>query len=359
MRVAGSLVIHLFWTLIRLLQPGGTRSVVAESLLIKHQLLIISRSKRRAPRLRPSDRVIAGLLAALIRPARLVRSAIVLKPSTIMSFHRALVRRKYQLLFTPKRHGKPGPKGPSPELIAAICEMKRRNPSFGYQRIAQQLSLVFNTEVDKDVVRRVLARHFRPDPSDRGSSWLTVLGHSKDSLWSLDFFRCESLILKSHWVMVVMDQYTRRIVGIAVNAGPLDGPTISRMFGRIMAQARITPKAISTDHDPLFGFHRWKANLRILEIQEIKTVPHVPLSHPFVERIIGTIRREFLDQVPCWTSTDLERKLNAFSDYYNKARTHLSLDGAPPILSRRRRGMPQSIKWQRHCRGLYELPIAA
>lgn len=119
MRVAASLLIHLLWTLIRLLQPGGTRPVVAESLLIKHQLLIVSRSKRRAPALRPSDRVVAGLLAALIRPARLVRSAIVLKPSTIMSFHRALVRRKYQLLFTPKRHSKPGPKGPSPELIAA------------------------------------------------------------------------------------------------------------------------------------------------------------------------------------------------------------------------------------------------
>jgi transposase InsO family protein len=322
MRVAGSLVIYLLWTLIRLLQPGGTHSVVAESLLIKHQLLIISRSKRRAPALRPSDRVIAGLLAALIRPPRLVRSAIVLKPSTIMSFHRALVRRKYQLLFTPKRRGKPGPKGLSPELIAAICEIKRRNPSFGYQRIAQQLSIVLDTEVDKDIVRRVLARHFHPDPSDRGSSWLTFLGYSKDSLWSLDFFRCESMVLKSHWVMVVMDQYTRQIVGIAVNAGPLDGHTVGRMFGRILSRAGITPKAISTDHDPLFEFHRWKANLRILEIQEIKTVPHVPLSHPFVERLIGTIRREFLDYVSFWTSTDLERKFNAFSDYYNEARTH-------------------------------------
>ena len=359
MHVTASLLVHLIWTLIRSLQPGGTRSVVAESLLIKHKLLILNRSRRRAPALPPSDRAIVGVLAVMIRPARLARSAIVLKPSTIMSFHRALVRRKYQLLFTPKRHGKPGPKGPSPELIAAICEMKRRNPSFGYQRIAQQLSLVLNIEIDKDAVRRVLARRFRPDPSDRGSSWLTFLGHSKDSLWSLDFFRCESLILKSYWVMVVMDQYTRRIVGIAVNGGPLDGPTICRMFGRILSQAGITPKAISTDHDPLFEFHRWKANLRVLEIQEIKTVPHVPLSHPYVERIIGTIRREFLDQAPFWTSNDLERKLNTFSDYYNEARTHRSLDGATPIPSLRRRGMPQSIKWHRHCRGLYELPIAA
>lgn len=159
--------------------------------------------------------------------------------------------------------------------------------------------------------------------------------------------------------MVVMDQFTRRIVGIAVESGPLDGPAICLMFGRIMSRSGITPKAISTDHDPLFESHRWKANLQVLEIQEIKTVPHVPLSHPFVERIIGTIRREFLDQLPFWTSTDLERKLSAFSDYYNEARTHRLLDGVTPIPSRRRRRIPQSIKWQKHCRGLYELPIAA
>ena len=359
MRVAGILLIHFLWTLIRLLRPGGTRSIVAESLLVKHQLLIGNRSKRRAPALRPSDRVIAGFLAAMIRPARLVRSAIVLKPSTIMSFHRALVQRKYRLLFTPKRRGKPGPKGPSRELIAAICEMKRRNPSFGYQRIAQQLSLVLDIEIDKDFVRRVLARHFRPDRNDHGSSWLTFLGHTNDSLWSLDFFRCESLILKSHWVMVVMDQHTRRIVGIAVNAGPLDGPTICRMFGRITSRAGATPKSISSDHDPLFEFHRWKANLRILEIQEIKTVPHVPLSHPFVERLIGTIRREFLDHVHFWTSTDLERKLKSFSDYYNVARSHRSLDGGTPIFRKQPRGTPDSICWRRFCRGLYELPMAA
>jgi len=177
-----------------------------------------------------------------------------------MSFHRALVRRKYRLLFTPKRRGKPGPKGPSPELIAAICEMRRRNPTFGYQRIAHQLSLVLDVKLDKDVVRRVLTKHYRPDPSNRGPSWLTFLGHAKDSLWSLDFFRCESLVLKTHWVMVVMDQYTRRIVGFSVHAGTLDGPATCRMFGRILAQTGgAIPRALSSDHDPLFEFHRWHA----------------------------------------------------------------------------------------------------
>ena len=142
--------------------------MVAESLLVKHQLLILNRSRTRAPVLRPSDRLIAGLCATFMRPTRLLRSAIVLKPSTILSFHRTLMKRKYRLLFTPKTRGKPGPNGPSPELVSAILEMKRRNPSFGYQRIADQISLVFDVEIDKDVVRHVLARHYCPDPGPDG-----------------------------------------------------------------------------------------------------------------------------------------------------------------------------------------------
>jgi hypothetical protein len=96
------------------------------------------------------------------------------------------VKRKYRRLLTPKRRGKPGPKGPSSELIQAIVEIKKRNPSWGCRRISQQLSLAFGIEVDKDIVRRVLAKHFRPDPGANGPSWLTVLGHTKDSLWSVN-----------------------------------------------------------------------------------------------------------------------------------------------------------------------------
>jgi hypothetical protein len=73
------------------------------------------------------------------------------------------------------------------------------------------------------------------------------------------------------------------------------------------------PKRISTDHDPLFRFHRWLANLREREIEEIKSVPYAPVSHPFVERLIGTIRREMLDRAFFWNATDLERKLERSS----------------------------------------------
>jgi hypothetical protein len=264
-----------------------------------------------------------------MRPARLLRSAIILKPATILSFHRALVKRKYRDLFTPKNHGKPGPKGPSRELIAAIVETKRKNPNFGYQRIADQIALVFAIEIDKDVVRRVLAKHYRPDPGSQGPSWLTFLGHSKDSLWSVDLFRCESLHLKSHWVMVVMDQFSRRIIGFAVHAAATDGPTVCRMLNGIVSGA-MPPRYLSSDNDPLFLFGQWRANLRILDVTEVKTVPYVPLSHPFVERLIGTIRRDFLDHVPFWSARDFQRKLTDFQDYYNHARVHRALDRGPP-----------------------------
>ena len=90
-----------------------------------------------------------------------------------------------------------------------------------------------------------------------------------------------------------------------------------------------TPHLLSTDNDSLFRYHRWKANLKILEVNEVKTVPYVPLSHPFVERLIGTIRREYLDFVPFWNSVDLQRKLDDFTAYYNNHRVHYALDGSP------------------------------
>jgi len=156
------------------------------------------------------------LCALLIRPARLIRSAVVLKPSTLLSLHRTLRNRKYRLLFSSKRRHKPGPKGPSRELIEAIVQTKQRNPTWGCPRIAQQIALAFDISIDKDIVRRILASHYRPEQRSGDPSWLTFIGHLKDSLWSIDLFRCESATLRTHWILVVMDQYTRRIIGFGV-----------------------------------------------------------------------------------------------------------------------------------------------
>jgi transposase InsO family protein len=354
------LFIHFIATLARLLGPGGVRSVVAESLLLKHQLLIVNRSRQRSPNLCASDRILAGLMALLVRPTRLLRSAIVLKPSTLLGLHKALSKQKYRMLFSQKRPRKPGPKGPNAELIHAVVEMKQRNPNWGCPRIAQQIALAFNIQIDKDVVRRILANHHWPGQDSDGPSWLTFLGHMKDSLWSMDLFRCESATLRTHWVLVVMDQYTRRIIGFGVHAGTVDGVALCRMFNRAIRWQRWLPTYLSSDNDPLYKFHQWQANLRIREVTEIKTAPYAPLSHPFVERLIGTIRREYLDHTLFWTTADLENKLLDFRTYFNNHRTHISLEGRTPDtpVSRAIANL-RSFRWQPHCRALYQTPVAA
>ncbi len=356
------LAVHLLVTAVKLLRPGGVRAVAAESLLLKHQLQVSNRSRQRAPNLTSFDRIVLGLATLFVNPRRIPKIAAILKSATLFRFHKALVERKYRLLFSSSAHRrKPGPKGPSLELITAIVEIKRRNPRFGYLRVAQQISRAFGVDIDKDVVRRVLAKHYRPDDSDsNGPSWLSFLAQTKDSLWSVDLFRCESILLRSHWVMRVMDVFTRRIIGFGVEPADIDGVSVCRMFKHAVA-GQLLPKRLSSDHDPLFRFHRWLANLRVLEIEEIKSVPWAPASHPFVERLIGTIRREYLDRVSFWNVVDLARKLDDFWTYYNAYRVHRPLGGVTPA-QRGGASSPVSANfasyaWKPHCRGLCLTPM--
>ena len=356
------LLAHLLTTIAKLLGPGGAKAVVADSLLMKQQLLVINRSRRRAPNLLALDRFLLGFWSLFLSPRRIRRAAIIIRPSTLLKFHDLLKKRKYRLLYSSARKGTPGPKGPSRELIHAIVELKQRNPRFGCPRIAQQINKAFGVDIDKDVVRRVLAAHYRPGSGDGGPSWLTFIGHAKDSLWSVDMFRCESILLKIHWVLVVMDQFTRRIIGFGVHAGDVDGAALCRMFNTAISAQGI-PRRLSSDNDPLFQYHRWRANLRILDVEEIKSIPFTPCSHPFVERLIGTIRRELLDHALFWNPADPERKLADFRTYYNEHRTHSSIGGGTPAestgLSLNLGTTLSNFCWKTHCRGLYQLPAAA
>jgi putative transposase len=356
-------LLHLAVMTAKLCGPGGVRAVIAENLLLKQQLIVLRRARQRAPNLTLRDRLLCGFGALFLSPGRIQQVAIGVRPSTLLAFHQALVRRKYRRLFSsiscPKT---PGPKGPSEALIQAIVELKSRNPRFGCPRIARIISHTFGVDIDKNVVSRVLSKHYRPTPGGPGPSWLSFIGHTTDSLWSVDLFRCESIVLRSYWVLVVMDQFTRRLVGVGVHRGAVNGSDLCRMFNAAIHD-RGAPRHLSTDHDPLFEAHRWRANLRILEIDEIKTVPHAPRSHPFVERLIGTMRREFLDHVLFWNARDLERKLVEFQVYYNAVRSHASLDGRTPLTFAGGDTVALAdlnhVRWVSHCRDLVQLPVAA
>jgi putative transposase len=231
--------------------------------------------------------------------------------------------------------------------------------TWGCPRIAEQINLAFGTCINKDVVRRILAKHYQRVPNNGGPSWLTFLGHVKDSLWSVDLIRCESLTLRTYWVLVVMDQYTRRIIGFGIQAGVVDGPALCRMFKHAIRRAGL-PKYSVPITTRCIGFTSARRIYEFSMSGEIKTVPYVPLSHPFIERLIGTIRRECLDRLLFWTATDLELKLTAFKEYYNRYRTHDGLQGRTPIETPESKGIDfTSYRWQKHCRGLYQTPIAA
>lgn len=128
---------------------------------------------------------------------------------------------------------------------------------------------------------------------------------------------------------MAMDQYTRRITGFGVHAGDVDGIALCRMFNAAIYSKGV-PEYISSDNDPLFLFHQWQADLRILDTDEIKTVPYTPLSHRFIERLIGTIWREFLDQTLFWNASHLVGKLVDFRQYYNSHHVHTAPDGVTP-----------------------------
>ena len=125
------------------------------------------------------------------------------------------------------------------------------------------------------------------------------------------------------------------------------------------------PKYLSSDNDPLFLFHRWKANLRILEIGELKSVPGAPTSHTFIERVIGTTRREYLDYLVFFNDRDLQKKLDHFQDYYNDHRCHSSLGMKTPKMMAMGNATHKNItsldeyRWKSYCNGLYQLPVAA
>ena len=359
------LLIHFILTLSKLLRPGGVKAVMAENLALRQQLITVNRPRKRAPTFTTFDRFFFGFIAFLIGEQRLRKIAIILKPATLLKFHRALVDRKYQQLYSNTGKKKPGRKPPDQQLIDLVIEMRRLNPRMGYGRISMQIYQEFGVVISRFAVGRILRKHFKDSPGKgEGPSWLSFIGHMKDSLWSVDLFRCESISLRSYWVMLVIDIYTRRIIGFAVHVGDPDGVAYCRMLNSIISGEEL-PTYLSTDNDPLFRFHRWKANLRILDIEEIKTVPRIPVSPPYVERAIGITRQEFLDNLFFWNSIDLQRKLNQFQEYYNDTRAHSSLEWKTPIEMATDKTAEKKVvsldhyRWKSHCRGLYKLPMAA
>ena len=189
------LLIHFIVTLIKLSKPGGVKVVMAETQAMKQQLIVMNRGKRRAPKLTSFDRIFFGLMAFIMGEKRLHKVSVILKPATILKFHKALVQRKYRGLFSNKARGKPGRKPRDKALIELVIEMRQRNPGVGYGRIAMQIYEAFGIEISRFAVGRILRQNWCRIPPGEGPSWLTFIGHMKDSLWSRSAVPCRPVSL--------------------------------------------------------------------------------------------------------------------------------------------------------------------
>jgi transposase InsO family protein len=342
-----------------LIAPNGKRHLVAEMLVLKAQLLLMQRKQTRAPSLTKWHRLFFAAVSAWIPMRRLARCSVILRPATIISLHRWLVGKKYSKLFG--QTGRRGRKPIAKEVRELIIAIRANNPMFGCPQIAALVTDRIGIPVSDETVRRILAKH-RPGTKGDGPSWLAFIGAQADSLWSIDLFRAESILLKSHWVLVVMDQYSRKIIGFATVKGPASGVDLCVMFNRILGSLK-PPKHLSHDNDPLFKFERWIANMSIFRIDEIASVPGVPWSHPFVERLIGTVRREFIDRTLFWNQVDLERKLSAYQQYFNSSRVHQGIEGRRPSAkysdTESVTTNADHLQWRSHCNGLFVMPEVA
>ena len=200
-------LLHLAVTAAKLGRPGGVRAVIAENLLLKQQLIVLRRSRQRAPNLRVGDRLLCGFGALFLSPGRIRKVAIGLRPSTLLTFHQALVRGKYRRLFSSSaRPKKPGPKGPSEALIRAIVELKSRNPRFGCPRIARADVRGRSTRTSCTACWRNPA-----EPGPRGCR-----SRTRQTAVERGLALCVHRLQRD--LLVVMDQFTR-LVGFGVHRG--------------------------------------------------------------------------------------------------------------------------------------------
>jgi hypothetical protein len=362
MRWLVEIILDVICLCVRLCRRGGASGLVAEVLLLRQQLLVLTRGKTKCPALSTTDRILMALCTLVMTPKRIGTSAIAVAESTLLNFHHALVARKYTRLLSSRTRSRPGPMVPTRDLIKLVVEMKEKNPGYGCPKIAMLITNVTGQAIDDETVRSILKRHYRPIPGN-GPSWLLPIGNSPNKLWSVDLFRVESVFLKSYWVMLVMDQFTRRIVGFAVHRGSPDGGAVCYLFNRI-ASGIDWPKYLSSDYDPLFKYWLWKVNLdEHYHIRELKSVPNVPWSHPFVERQIESCRREFTDRILFWNAGDLEAKLRLYQEYFNGYRVHYSHAGKTPDEIKGKRNLAtiklNAFKWKSVCGGLFQTPIPA
>jgi transposase InsO family protein len=243
------------------------------------------------------------------------RSALVIvKPETVIAWH----RKGFRLFWTWKtRRGNPGRPAVSKEVRDLIRRLSRENPLWGAPRIHGEL-LKLGIDVGETSVAKYMVRHRRP-PSQ---TWRTFLENHVKTMVSVDFFTVRTIRFQILYVFLVLAHDRRRILHFGVTAHPTAEWTTQQL--RDAFPWDTAPRYLLRDRDRIFG-DDFRKQVNVMSIQEVLSAPRSPWQRAYVERVIGTIRRECLDHVIVFSEAGLYRHVKSFLAYYHDSRTHLSL----------------------------------
>src|SRR6202521_2962097 len=288
-----------------------------ENLALRHQIGVLQRSARKRSKLTPRDRLLWAWLSRIWSDWR--SALTIVQPETVIAWH----RRRFRLFWAGRiRRGQPGRPTLPREVRDLIRRMCRENPTWGAPRIHGELRElgidIGETSVSKSMVR---CRH---PPSQ---TWRTFLNNHLQQLVSIDFFTVPTIRFQVLYVFLVLAHDRRRILHFNVTAHPTaewagQQPREAFPFDQL-------PRYLLRDRDAIFG-NDFREQLRDMGICEVLSAPRSPWQRAYVERVIGSIRRECLDHVIVFHENALRRTLHSYFDYYHRSRTHLSLGKDSP-----------------------------
>ncbi len=307
-------LLRLLWAVVRGVSTRRA-DLVAENLALRQQLIVLHRKTKR-PRLRMKDRIFWLWLAQSWDGWR--ESLLVVKPATVVRWH----RQGFRYYWTWKSRRKGGRPAVAPEVRDLIRRMSRANPLWGAPRIHGEL-LKLGIDLSQATVAKYMIRHWKP-PSP---SWRAFLDNHLKDLVSIDFFTVPTVTFRILFVFLVLSHDRRRIVLFNVTEHPSADWT-----GRQLIEAfpwNTAPRYLIRDRDGIYG-HDFTRRVNALGIEQVLIAPRSPWQNSYVERVIGSIRRECLDHVMVFNESHLRRVLRSYLRYYHASRTHVSLGKDAP-----------------------------
>src|SRR5215813_4492037 len=288
----------------------------AENLFLRHQLSIALRRARPRLRLRNADRVLLIWMTRLW--PSLLGAAQVVQPETILRWHRA----GFKAFWRWKSRNRAGRPRIDRGLRDLIRRMSRENPKWGASRIHGEL-LMLGFEVAQSTVSKYMVQG---GPSSQ--SWKTFFRNHAQAIAAIDLCVVPTLTFERLFAFLVLGHGRRQLLWFEVTRHPT-AEWLARQITEAFPWAS-APTYLVRDNDRAYG-HIFTSRVRAMGIRDRPISPRLPWQNPYVERLIGTVRRECLDRVLVFGEAHLRQILSSYAAYYNQARTHLALGKNTPL----------------------------